>query len=705
MKNTEDSTLLCESDVSTTFQFSVKNTPDNFLAGKIRKNLCAWLEITSDKWIIDIVKHGYDIEFENEPPMKVSKFQICFNKKELGIMSSEIQKLLGKQVIREISETEVKYVSSIFLRPKKDGSYRLILNLRELNEYVVKRHFKMETLKSVLAFVTPDCFFGSLDIKDAYFSIPVSLDSQGWLAFYWDKKFFAFTVLPNGLGTAPRVYTKMLKPVFSSLRKMGFCNSTYIDDSLLKSEDKHSCSENILQTLELVDNLGFTVHPKKSILVPTQEIVFVGFVINSIEMTVRLTQEKAHDIYLDCIHLIQQKQLLIRDAAKLIGKFVASEPGVRYAALYYKTLEIEKDNALKLNRGNFDTYMTFSQEAKECLQWWIDNIKLESKPIIVPQADIIIESDSSMQGWGAINKTSHEIVSGFWSDKEKDAHINVLEMKAAYLALQQFCSSKEGIHIKLYLDNTVAIKYLNKMGGRKSLLNKLTKDIWGWCLKRRLWISVFHIPGKDNYVADRLSRKMNEDMEWSLSQEVFLDVQANLGALDIDLFASRDNHKLDRYVSYLPDSKAVAVNAFSLTWTNNSFLFPPFSLLGLVLQKIQQDRATVVLVAPVFHTQPWFPTLLRMICHQPFLLPKPESCLSLPKDNQKRHPLTKMRLGCFKISGTPSLVREYQKILPTLSSHHGGSLPKNNIGRIYEDGCFFVIGKKLINLIPLSKRC
>ena len=120
------------------------------------------------------------------------------------------------------------------------------------------------------------------------------------------------------------------------------------------------------------------MHPNKSILVPTQEIVFVGFVIHSIEMTVRLTQEKAYDIYLDCIHLIQQKQLLIRDAANLIGKFVASEPGVRYAALYYKTSEIEKVNALKLNRGNFDTYMTFSQEAKECLQWWIDNIKLES---------------------------------------------------------------------------------------------------------------------------------------------------------------------------------------------------------------------------------------------------------------------------------------------------------------------------------------
>ncbi|MEW8545905.1 MAG: hypothetical protein AB2693_20475, partial [Candidatus Thiodiazotropha sp.] len=169
------------------------------MAGKISKNFSAWLEITSDKWILDIVKYGYDIEFEHEPPIKVSRFQISFNKSEKEIMSVEVHKFLAKQIIREISEKEVKFVSSIFLRPKKDGTYRLILNLRDLHEYVVKPHFKMETLKSVLTLVTPDCFFGSLDIKDAYFSIPVSLDSQGWLAFFWDNKFYAFTVLPNGL--------------------------------------------------------------------------------------------------------------------------------------------------------------------------------------------------------------------------------------------------------------------------------------------------------------------------------------------------------------------------------------------------------------------------------------------------------------------------------------------------------------------------
>ena len=213
------------------------------------------------------MRYGYDIEFELSPPEKISKYEINFNEKENCIVSSEVEKMLSNKVIRIISEKDVKFVSTIFLRPKRDGNYRLILKLRE--------HFKMETLKSVLTLVTPNCYFGTLDIKDAYYSIPVSRDSQGWLVFHWQNTFYAFTVLANGLASAPRVYTKVLKPVFSSLRKVGFCNSTYIDDSLLKGDDRDSCSENICETLELVDTLGFTVHPDKSILIPTQEIVFI----------------------------------------------------------------------------------------------------------------------------------------------------------------------------------------------------------------------------------------------------------------------------------------------------------------------------------------------------------------------------------------------------------------------------------------------
>ena len=171
------------------------------------------------------------------------------------------------------------------------------------------------------------------------------------------------------------------------------------------SED---CMDNIPDTVQLVDSLGFTVHPDKSVLIPTQEIVFVGFVLNSKSMTVRLTPKKADDIVKMCHVLLKLEFIVIRDLAKFIGKLVASEPGVQYAPLYYKTLEIEKDQALKDSYRDFDKKMVLSQDAISCIKWWISNVRTAFKPISRNPPDIVIESDSSMDGYGAIDKTNHQ---------------------------------------------------------------------------------------------------------------------------------------------------------------------------------------------------------------------------------------------------------------------------------------------------------
>ena len=74
------------------------------------------------------------------------------------------------------------------------------------------------------------------------------------------------------------------------------------------------------------------------------------------------------------------------------------------------------------------------------------------------------------------------------------------------------------------MDNTVALKYITKRGGRKPLLNELAKQIWHWCENKNIWISAFHIPGRLNVRADQLSRlkkKCNEDMEWGLIQNIY----------------------------------------------------------------------------------------------------------------------------------------------------------------------------------------
>ncbi|VDH89896.1 Hypothetical predicted protein [Mytilus galloprovincialis] len=283
-------------------------------------------------------------------------------------------------------------------------------------------------------------------------------------------------------------------------------------------------------------------------------------------MVVKLAPKKVANIVELCRTLLRKCFVTIREFAQLIGKLVASEHGVLYAPVFYKTLEIQKDVELKLNKGNFDAKIILSNESKQCINWWIENIHNSYKPIVFKPPDRKIESDSSMLGYGALDVTNNLTLSGVWSLSERNKHINFLELKAAFLALKAFCCRTRNEHVQLFLDNTTAIKYLNKMGGRKEELNNLAKEIWLWCIHRQIWLSVFHIPGKLNIKADALSRhKSNSDMEWMIIDSIFECIMNKLGPCDIDLFASKHNNRLEQYVSFGPDVKALACDQCSVT--------------------------------------------------------------------------------------------------------------------------------------------
>ena len=153
----------------------------------------------------------------------------------------------------------------------------LFLFLSTLNEHVVKTSFKMETLRSALQLIRKDCYFAKTDLKDAFYSIPIHQKDRKFLKFMWQGRLFQFTCLPNGLGTASKIFTKVLKPVFSALRKMGHSNVAYIDGSLLQSDTYIACTKNIQDTLNLVDSVSLTVHQEKSVVIPNQCIEFLGF--------------------------------------------------------------------------------------------------------------------------------------------------------------------------------------------------------------------------------------------------------------------------------------------------------------------------------------------------------------------------------------------------------------------------------------------
>ncbi|KAK3100452.1 hypothetical protein FSP39_020111 [Pinctada imbricata] len=625
---------------------------------------------------------------------------ITFSKEEQILIALEIEKLIDKGDIYEVERTKDEFISNIFVRPKKDGSHRIIFNVKKLNEDIEHHHFKMDTLKSALQILKPNCWFASIDLKDAYYSISVALEDRKYLRFLWNDKCFEFSCLPMGLTSSPRVFTKLLKPVFSILHQRGFSSVIYIDDILLVGDTFEDCEANIRNTMSMLDNLGFTVHPGKSMLTPTQNIPFLGFNLNSLNMTVRLLPDKAQDIVDLCNSLICRKEIKLRELAKIIGKFVAATPGVQYAQLHYKSLEIEKDKHLKLVRGDYEAKCTLSQESVTELVWWKNNIHDSCGFLIEKDVNLTIQTDSSLSGWGAYVVETKQKTGGHWSYIEQNAHINILELKAAFLALQSFCTPKNDIHVSLQMDNMVAVSYINNMGGRKCELNSLCKQIWDWCINRDIYISAKHLPGVENVQADRLSRKLNDDMEWMLNDNTFEKIMTIYSLKNgIDLFASRLNYRLPLYVSYLPDPNAIAVDAFSMKWnTNFMYMFPPFSILGRVLAKINQDKAEAVMVAPIWPTQHWFPLLLNMISEQSYILPRSSKTLLMPTNMSRQHPLKKMYLGCFRLSGNCWRAKEYRMKLSTQLPAHGANQPESSIGHISKNGCHFVIGTRVIHL-------
>ena len=146
-----------------------------------------------------------------------------------------------------------------------------------------------------------------------------------------------------------------MKPPLATLGKHKVTLADYIDDLITMNRNKDLCYDNINKIIRLLDSLGFVVHPEKSIFEPTQIIEFLGFIINTIDMTVSLTNTKKHDTFLLCNEaLLISNKITIRYLSKILGKVSSSFLAVPHGKLHYRALERHKTRALKLNYGRFD---------------------------------------------------------------------------------------------------------------------------------------------------------------------------------------------------------------------------------------------------------------------------------------------------------------------------------------------------------------
>lgn len=171
-----------------------------------------------------------------------------------------------------------------------------------------------------------------------------------------------------------------------------------------------------------------------------------------------------------CQQILASQSIVIRQLAHVIGKLVASELGVQFAPLYYKSLEIEKDRLLKQNFGDYEARVSLSPDALITIQWWVDNVNNYPRKITRDKSE-----------------NSGECIQWQWSDQDKEARINFNDC-----------------HVRVCLDNTVAVTKINKMGEKIETLKNLTKLFWEFCMKKNIWVTASQIAGVENPLDDKL---------------------------------------------------------------------------------------------------------------------------------------------------------------------------------------------------------
>ena len=261
------------------------------------------------------------------------------------------------------------FLSQIFLVPKKDATHRPVINLKGLNHFVARHHFKMEGIHLIKDLLQEGDWMIKVDLKDAYFSVPIHQDHRKYLQFQWEGRTFQFNCLPFGLSSAPRVFTKIIKPIMAWLRQLGIRAIAYIDDFLFMARSKEEAQILGHLVLALLQSLGFTVNMKKSILEPVQELEFLGFAISSVLMKIQIPQPKLERIETWANTMMKQDIVTGRELAQFIGTAVSMSLAIPMAPLFYRSLQSLKNSII----ASLDTPVTLEDYHKEELAWWTNH--------------------------------------------------------------------------------------------------------------------------------------------------------------------------------------------------------------------------------------------------------------------------------------------------------------------------------------------
>ncbi len=357
--------------------------------------------------------------------------------------------------------------------------------------------------------------------------------------------------------------------------------------------------------LRHLSQLGLWVNWEKSKLSLVQRISFLGVELDSVSMTVCLTEECSAELP----EFLQRQECCTTET-------VSEAPGAygirscSHAARIASMRQLQHWLHSRVPRWAWrrgTLRVGISLHCRRSLSPWTDLAFLRAGvPLEQVSRHTVVTIDASSTGWGAT--CNGQAASGLWTGPQLLWHINCLELWAVHLALRQFRPLLLGKRVLVRTDNTAAVSYINRLGGTRShRMSQLARHLLLWSHMQFKSLRAVHIPGQLNRAADVLSRQLTFPREWRLHPETIRLIWSRFGEAQVDLFASPESSHCQLYFSLTEGP--IGTDALAHSWPRalRKYAFPPVSLLAQTLCKLREDEEQVLLVAPIGPSGPGFP--------------------------------------------------------------------------------------------------
>jgi len=460
---------------------------------------------------------------------------------------------------KEIAELVVNPLAAIPKDPQATAVRVVLDPSRWINPVLPHLPMVLPGVDDAITLMTKGAYLAKVDLSEAFLHIRVRPEDQRLLGFKWQGEFYKYTYMPWGLSTAPAHFQEATGAVAAYLRSQGLRVIVYLDDFLLIAPDFETATSQLAHLYQELEILGLTINKKKSTVVPTQQIKFLGLELDSVTGEIRVPHEKV----LATLEELQQfkrtyagrSHAHLKPLQSLVGRLSFLARAVRNGRVFlrqmwnvikpYQPVDDQTDSLHKghpsLAVGRLHQNRTEAQNSGRPvhrqrrrqrqrnssvplysgfwadLEWWTQYLPTWNGVSIWPTTDTICCTDSSPFGFGFHAGEGDQFALGRWPHEIVQWHINVKELLTVELACCYRGPHWKGKTVLFGSDSTTVVAIINRGTSRTPRLMAIRRRIAAIAARHSFTIRAIHIPGVKNRWADELSRSLAELLSLSPS--------------------------------------------------------------------------------------------------------------------------------------------------------------------------------------------